>query len=528
VAPSLCFFGKNKQTSYLINYRYSTLSVFKALGLNIGTGTAVPIYQDVNYKFVTRPGKKSKISLFGIAGASTADFLGKDIDTSKPDLYGGNPYADQKTKFSNTITGLSYDYQISQKSSTRLVAGYSTTYQHYTNDSLERDYSAVYPNQLADFKTGKLSLQWYYNHKFSAKDNIQTGVTYENTSFNTLYKRMKPGLPDQIFNDQTGTLAQEQAFAQWRHRYSTKLSMVTGLHFQYLDINSSFAAEPRVSFQYAPNSRNSFSVGYGMHHQAQNVYTYYVQTPSATGYALTNKDLGFTRSQHIVGSFNHNFDQYLHIKTELYYQALDKVPVEQSLSSYSSLNSGATFGLDNTDSLQNKGTGTNYGAEITLERFLKNGFYFLGTLSLINSSYKGSDGISRYTAFNTEYVANVLAGKEFKVGKKGNLFAVNIKVSRIGGRYLTPLDSTYSRLAGTDEYVTSKAFSLKQDDYFRTDIKLSYKKEYKHSTMEFSIDLQNITNHKNIFSQSYDTRTNKVVKNYQQGFFPVPFFRYTF
>lgn len=32
--------GKNKKTSYLVNYRYSTLGVFKALGLNLGTGTA--------------------------------------------------------------------------------------------------------------------------------------------------------------------------------------------------------------------------------------------------------------------------------------------------------------------------------------------------------------------------------------------------------------------------------------------------------------------------------------------------------
>ena len=46
--------------------------------------------------------------------------------------------------------------------------------------------------------------------------------------------------------------------------------------------------------------------------------------------------------------------------------------------------------------------------------------------------------------------------------------------------------------------------------------------------MEFSIDLENITNNQNIFIQSFDKRTNRIVSSYQQGFFPVPLFRYTF
>ncbi|MBC7891159.1 MAG: carboxypeptidase-like regulatory domain-containing protein, partial [Sphingobacteriaceae bacterium] len=44
--------SKNSKASYLVNYRYSTLSVFSALGINFGTGSAVPNYQDLNYKIV--------------------------------------------------------------------------------------------------------------------------------------------------------------------------------------------------------------------------------------------------------------------------------------------------------------------------------------------------------------------------------------------------------------------------------------------------------------------------------------------
>jgi hypothetical protein len=136
--------------------------------------------------------------------------------------------------------------------------------------------------------------------------------------------------------------------------------------------------------------------------------------------------------------------------------------------------------------------------------------------------------VERNTAFNTGHVLNVLAGKEFKVGKKGSVLAVNVKATTIGGRYLTPLNLAASQLSGSAVYRTELAFSEKQSDYFRTDFKIAYRKEFRKSTMEFSVDLQNVTNNKNVFNQTYDRRTNRIVNNYQQGFFPVPMFRYTF
>ncbi|MCD6013358.1 MAG: TonB-dependent receptor plug protein [Flavipsychrobacter sp.] len=520
--------GKKKQTSYLINYRYSTLGVFKALGLNLGTGTAVPVYQDANYKLVSNLSKKSKLSFFGILGDSKADFLGKDIDTTKPDLYGGNIYQNQRSQFRSTINGLIFDHQLSERSSVKLIAGYTTTYQHFTNDSISNIDASTYPYQYVNFETGKMSLQGTYSHKFSAKDNIQAGFFYENTSFKTIYKEMHPGQPDKIYEDQTGSMGLEQAFVQWKHRFSQGLSVVTGLHAQLLDMNSSFALEPRAALRYSFNSRNAFNIGYGMHSQTQNVYNYFVRTPTPTGVLHTNQDLNFTRSQHVIAGYDYNISSSMRVKLEAYYQMLDQVPVTNYASSYSALNSGADFGLDNYDSLTNTGSGTNTGAELTVEHFLKNGFYLLATASLINSKYKGSDGVERNTAFNTGHVVNLLAGKEFKLGKKGSVLALNIKLSNIGGRYLTPIDTAASRMQGSAVYQWDKAFSEKQKDYFRTDIKIAYRKEYKRSTLEVSIDLQNITNNKNIFNQTYDKRTNRIVNNYQQGFFPVPLIRYTF
>jgi Carboxypeptidase regulatory-like domain/TonB dependent receptor/TonB-dependent Receptor Plug Domain len=520
--------GKKKQISYIVNYRYSTLSVFNALGLNFGTGTAIPIYQDINYKVTAKVGKKGTLSLFGIAGNSHIDFLGNDVDTTKTNLYGGNPYNNARTKFAASTTGLSYQLRLSDKTVTKFTVGYCNTYQKYLQDSISYlDRTIVLPSAEAKFTTDKISGVWSLTHKFSAKDNLQVGIVYDHTKFDLFYQETHDGTKQFTFVNQNGYYGLLQSYAQWKHRFSNVLTLTGGLHYQYLTLNGTNAIEPRVNFRYAVAKNQSVSIGYGLHQQAQNVYTYYIQTPTANGITYTNKNLDFTRSQHVVLGYDWNITEHLRVKAEGYYQSIDRVPIEKYPSSFSSLNTGSDFSLTNVDSLVNKGTGTNYGVELTVERFLDKGYYFLLTTSLFNSVYKGSDNVERNTAFNTKYVFNILGGKEFKVGKS-RTFGVGLKLSTVGGRYFTPIDFAASQAAGYEIDLNNLAYSQKQSDYFRCDVKLSYRKEFKKSTMEFSIDLQNVSANKNIFSQSYDHLKNKITYEYQQGFFPVPTFRYTF
>ena len=520
--------GKNHKTSYLVNYRYSTLGVFQKLGINFGTGGATPLYQDINYKVTSKLSNRSKLTFFGIAGNSTADFMGKDVDTSDPGIYGGDPFANYRNKYATTITGLSYEYQLSQKTSTKLTVGYSTTYEKSESDSISQVDASVNPNFASTYRTGKISAVWTLMHKINAKNNLQGGILYDHTSFNLKAKEMTPGTPDRVHVDQSGNYGLAQSYLQWKHRFNNSLSLVGGLHFQYISVGNAVAVEPRISARYAINLKHAVSLGYGLHHQAQSIYTYYIQTSTADGILYTNKDLGFTRSQHLVATYDWNVTRNLRIKAEAYYQSIDKAPVERNPSSYSALNSGADFGVSDKDSLINNGKGYNYGLELTAERFFSHGFYFLATGSLFQSRYQGSDGIERNTAFNTGYVLNVLAGKEFRMGRKGSVLALNLKTSLVGGRYLTPLDAARSLQDRKAVFDDNRAFSEKQTDYFRTDLRIAYRKEYKRSTLELAVDFQNLTNNKNIFGQSYNNRTNKIENNYQQGFFPVPMIRYTF
>jgi hypothetical protein len=394
----------------------------------------------------------------------------------------------------------------------------------------EKEVIAKHLEAEAKFETQKYSLVFYTRTKFNSKNSLTSGFTIDASNYDLFNREVYANLNTdtvQLDVDEKATL--HQFYSTLRHRFSNHFSLNTGFHGQHYSLNEQFVIEPRVSAQYVINGKNSVSIGYGLHHQAQNITTSFLQTKTAAGdIQLTNKDLKFTASQHFVLTYDWNISEHMRLKAEAYYQNLSDVPVQVRPGSFSALNTGMSFGPADEDSLVNNGSGRNYGAELTLERFYNKGYYFLITTSLFDSQYKGSDGKERSTAFNTQYVFNALVGKEWKLGRNGKFLSLNLKMTTIGGKHLTPINFAASQQYGRTIYREDLAFSEQQDPYFRADIKLSYRKEFIKSTLEISLDLQNVTNNENIFTQSYNPRTNSVVTQYQQSFFPVPFVRFTF
>ncbi|MBY0425703.1 MAG: TonB-dependent receptor, partial [Cytophagales bacterium] len=222
-----------------------------------------------------------------------------------------------------------------------------------------------------------------------------------------------------------------------------------------------------------------------------------------------------------------NFLENWRVKVEGYYQYLYNIPVETRATTYSMLNSGANFYVVSQDSLQNKGTGYNYGAELTLEKFYSKGYYTLISTSLFQSKYKGSDGIERNTAFNGNYIVNLLAGKEFKIGNK-IVLDFNLKQTFAGGRRFIPVDIAKSTAEGTTVYDYDKSYESQFTPYNRTDLKVGVRYEGKKATHELSVQINNLFNVKNIFTQEYDSKRKVLATNYQTGLLIIPQYRILF
>ena len=219
--------------------------------------------------------------------------------------------------------------------------------------------------------------------------------------------------------------------------------------------------------------------------------------------------------------YNFSFKKDFRLKVEAYAQYLFSVPIgaDSANSTYSIVN--YTDGFVNVP-LTNKGTGYNYGLEITLEKFFSNHYFFMYTASLYESKYRAIDGVWRSTAYDVHYVMNLLGGKEFVLGKKkNNIFGINLKLIWRGGQRYTPVDLTASIAANETIYQNTNVFSQKFPDYFRADAGVYYRRNTKKYSWTLSFDGQNVINRLNVEDQIYDPITRTIITERNLGIVPV-------
>jgi len=518
-------FSKKSDASYLIGYRYALAGVAQAVGINIGT-TATPSYQDLSFKLNSGTSKFGKFSLFGILATSTIEIGGGSSNT----LYGNGNQVDFASKIG--IVGFNHFKQINKKSfiSTTVGVNYASTDQ----TGYDTDRPTVTSFIKEENKVAKTSYNFSttYHSKINSRLFVKVGIQHEIIGLDLYYKTK-----ERIFDnykqiwDYNSSTNMTQAFAHFKYNITEKIALNTGIHSQLFSLNNSFAIEPRLGLTYNVTNKSSFNFGYGLHSQMQPINVYFLQSNDANGNTYyNNKNLDFTKSHHFVLGYNIQPFNDWRIKTEIYYQSIYNVPVNTFSSSYSMLNTGSTFKTDLQDSLTNNGTGENYGIELTIEKFFSKGYYGLFTSSVYSSKYSGSDGIERNTAFNGRYVFNLLAGKEWKVGSaKRNKLSADLKFTNAGGRAYTPIDLTASNILGREQLSTN-IYSSYYENYYRIDVKVGFslnsgKRKLSHT---FSLDLQNVTNHSNVFSQSYDDRNQSIKTTNQLGFFPNFIYKFQF
>jgi hypothetical protein len=238
--------------------------------------------------------------------------------------------------------------------------------------------------------------------------------------------------------------------------------------------------------------------------------------------------MGLTQSIHYIAGYERGIGKDKRFKAETYYQSLSNIPVTVKPSSFSLANTGSGFSRFFPDSLQNTGTAFNYGLELTMEKSFTKGYYYLATVSVFDAKYRGSDGVLRNSDFNTNYAANALFAKEWKVSSNAT-FNIGGKLTFAGARRYSPMDTLASMRQR--EYIEQDAQknSLKfGSNYQRFDLRLAYKINAKKVTHEFAFDFVNLTNRKNILNYSYTSEPPNYKKEYQLGFLPLFYYKLDF
>ncbi len=522
-------FSKKNGSSYLISYRYSTLSFFDAVGIKFGN-SGIPNYQDISYKFNFPKTGLGSISLFGMGGNSSTQLLDSKKTKEEREKSPFPQDVDYSSKMG--VVGITHLIPMGKKAYLKSVLTASGDGNRARVDTLDKLNNSFYFLNR-NTQSGKIALHTFYNRKFNTKNALKIGVIVSRLSGNmkdSMWSNQINGWFKRLdFNENT---MQTQGYINLNHRFTEKLTFNAGIHINYLHLNNTYSVDPRVSMNYKITPKQTISMGYGKHGQMEPLLTYYTRTLVDTPnniYAQTNKNVRMSQAQHFVLGYDMMLTENTRIKVETYYQYLYNLPVTQYASFFSTVNFGADFIPVYADSMVNKGKGKNYGIEITVERFYNKGLYYLLTASFYESKYRASDLVWRNTAFNGNFVVNALAGKEWKMGKtKNNTLALNLKITYAGGRRFVPIDLIKSEASGEAEYDTYNAYQSRQKDFFRTDIKISFKKNSKRFTQEWALDIQNLFNTQNILQQNWNPQTKKLQTDYQIGLFPVPFYRIYF
>jgi hypothetical protein len=517
--------GKNNGAAYLAGYRYSFAQIAQSVGINIGT-KAVPYYQDWVFNVTTGTGHWGKFSFFGMGGLSHISLIGSQLDTT--DFYAQTDQdAYDKSNFSDF--GIQHTIDVGRRAYLRTIVSYAHTLDSYTQFQ--------YPDPVPPYKdrwlqvssstsTATFRASSYYNDKVSSRLSYRVGAGVEDLGLKNLVLD-RTGLPASAPFDTTSNANAHpllwQYFGEFRLRAGRNWTFTGGLHGMSYSLDGSAAIEPRFALSYKLSGTQTLSLAYGLHSQLQPEPVYFKIFDETTRTRdAGNRELGFTRAQHVVAGYENRFLPDWRVKLEAYYQYLFDVPVERTPSGFSMLNAGADFTFPQQVGLVNRGIGYNAGLEITLEKFLSGGYYVLGTASLFDSRYRGSDDIWRNTAFNYKYVYNLLAGREWKLDSKQDALTFDVRLSTIGGRYITPVNLASSITSGYEILDTLHYNSERLGDYFRLDAKFGFRvngRKRKRS-QTFYLDLQNVTNRKNIFLLQYNNAKAAVVPVYQIRFFP--------
>jgi len=378
------------------------------------------------------------------------------------------------------------------------------------------------PNSIATSVKHRFSNRWLvkaggqYTHTF----HDYTAVDYDYVENQSL-----------ILANESGRTNLYQAYAQAQWRPLATLTFNAGLHYLYHDLNQKQSLEPRFGMSYQLAPRQRISLGYGRHSRIEQWGTYMtrLREESNPEFQLPNLDLDLLKANHYVLGYQAMLSDNLRFQAEIYFQDLFDVPVE--------VGDSATYTVLNLDELNelrilnNEGEANNYGLDLGLERFSRNGFYYMLNGSIFESNYTDGQGRKHSTAYDIGYKTNFLFGKEFKMGKKrGNnaILSLNSNLTVRGGQRYTPIDIDASRQARTTVLDETYPFIEQDRPLVVLDLTMNIFRNRKKFNETWSVQIKNIFQSQAAEYREYDATLDRGVALAGAGFLPVMSYKIEF
>lgn len=505
--------SRNAKSSYLINTRYSTLGLLSALGVDLGDEAIN--FADLSFNLTFPFQKGGELTVFGVLGNSTNVFEAERDST----LWEFEKDNQDITFESNTvITGATLSLPVGKKSNWRTVFAYSSLNTERTAEVLDDNFE-LQPRDLATNDQVKASLHTTFTHQLSPGQQLKAGAVLTQQQYE-IYQEQN----QQAFAQGEGGGLLLQPYLDYSAQLGSQLQFNAGLRYSRFTFNDTDAFEPRASLNWRIAPDQNLRLAYGLHSQLQIPQLYF----SIVG-NTSNENLELSKAHHYVLGYEKRLNVKTRLTAEVYYQDLYDIPVVRGAQTdFSAINMLEGFVRA---PLENNGTGRNYGLELGVEKYFNGEFFYLSNVSFYQSKYTGSDGVERDTRYNGNYTFNFTGGKEWSKNKdngKQRIWGVNLRIVTLGGFRDTPIDVAASQEAGRTIYLPGQAFTIQQDGFFRTDLRVYLRKNKPGRSSMLILDIQNATNQENPAFRYFDSYTGTVVQRNQLGIIPILSYRWTF
>ena len=378
------------QSSYLLNYRYSTLGILNSMGIYVVRENVANSFQDIAFNVtLSSPDNKNEVKVFGVGGISNEQWF---VKTDTAEWIEPYDFVHEQSGSHLGVLGLSFRRLLNDKSYFKLTVGSvlnhnylrqaeayditniemrDTFINHQYNllrSQIHANYSIKFNNQLR-LKTG-LSLQ-VLNYWLNYKDNLIINNQLEYTD---------------VLNE-TGITYWNQAYAQLNYRPNAKLTFNAGFHALHFGLNNSMSLEPRIAAKYQISPKSSFSAAYGIHGQILPIGNYFTRSYSDnSSFQQLNKDLDIAKMHHTVVSYEQVLGGGFRGLVEAYYQyGFDMPTGVDSTFNYWYFNQRDNY---TRQQLVSEGNNRNYGFNATLEKAFSRSFFVLLSGSLYWAEYK--------------------------------------------------------------------------------------------------------------------------------------------
>lgn len=513
---------KKGRSSYLFNYRYSTLGILSAMGFYIVRPNVSNTFQDLSFNTVFESeDRKNIFTIFGIGGLANEQWFPKDS-------------ADWLTRLdfnrinSRTLigtVGMTYTRLLDDKSYLKILLGGNVNklFENVDNmflDSVRTENNGYWRHQYTVSGT--------YSRKISNVLRLKAGFSGHGmlyNMFNTRYNYAN-STQDTFMNTGGYDLAfWLQGYVQTSINLSHRFSINAGLHALYFMPNSSYSIEPRVSMQYQLAKKSRLSLAYGLHGQIIPIGVYTLQTKDNQGNTTyPNKDLKIPKAHHAVLAYRQLLGKDMSLQFEFWYQQLfNQAVAADSSSTYALLNQRENYP---EEALSSVGKGRNFGVDVIFERTFRKGFFLMASGSIFRSLYTPANGVEYRTRYDNLFASALTFGKEFNF-KNANFLSLGLRLLVNGGNRYTPANQALSQQYSVLILDNSNPYSLGQSDekipvYYRADLRIAYRKDWANSSLLISVDVQNLSNNRgNVFQELYNVQLQGAYRRYGAGLLPI-------